>query len=71
LSFEFNRCHLPSLVAIRHISFRASVPYKPFSKLQTMRVEGLIDNLYQVSRQLFVPIIRQFILEHLAKPMAA
>jgi hypothetical protein len=24
-----------------------------FSQLQTMRVEGLIDNLYQVSRQLF------------------
>jgi hypothetical protein len=40
-----------------------------FCKLQTMRVEGLIDNLYQVSRQLFVPVIRQFIHENLAKPV--
>jgi len=40
-----------------------------FCKLQTMRVEGLIDNLYQVSRQLFVPVIRQFIVENLSQPM--
>lgn len=38
-----------------------------FCKLQTMRVEGLIDNLYQVSRQLFVPVIRQFIQENLSR----
>lgn len=42
-----------------------------FCKLQTMRVEGLIDNLYQVSRQLFVPVIRQFILENLTQPTSA
>ena len=42
-----------------------------FSKLQTMRVEGLIENLYQVPRQLFVPVIRQFILETLSKPIPA
>jgi hypothetical protein len=30
-----------------------------------MRVEGLIDNLYQVSREIFLPVIRQFILENL------
>lgn len=41
-----------------------------FCKLQTMRVEGLIDNLYQVSRQLFVPVIRQFILQNLSPQMA-
>ncbi len=35
-----------------------------FSKLQTMRMRGLIDNFYQVSRQLFVPVIRQFILKN-------
>ncbi len=35
-----------------------------FGKLQTMRVEGLINNLYQVSRQLFIPVIRQFILKN-------
>lgn len=37
-----------------------------FIQLQTMRVEGLIDNLYQVSRQLFVPVIRQFIVTNLS-----
>lgn len=42
-----------------------------FCKLQTMRVEGLIDNLYQVSRQLFVPVIRQFIWENLTLPYQA
>lgn len=36
-----------------------------FCQLQTMRVEGLIDNLYQVSRQLFIPVIRQFITANL------
>lgn len=41
-----------------------------FSRLQTMRVEGLIDNLYQVSRQLFVPVIRQFIIENLSHAVA-
>ena len=40
-----------------------------FSQLQTMRVEGLIDNLYQVSRQLFVPVIRQFIIQNLPQSL--
>jgi hypothetical protein len=39
-----------------------------FGKLQTMRIEGLIDNLYQVSRQLFIPVIRQFILKNRSEP---
>lgn len=38
-----------------------------FSKLQTMRIHGLIDNLYQISRQLFTPIIHEFILKNLTK----
>jgi hypothetical protein len=42
-----------------------------FSQLQTMRVEGLIDNLYQVSRQLFVPVIRQFIINNLPQTVAS
>lgn len=42
-----------------------------FCRLQTMRVEGLIDNLYQVSRQLFVSVIRQFILQNLEHPSVA
>lgn len=41
-----------------------------FSQLPTMRVEGLIENLYQVSRQLFVPVIRQFIIENLPHTVA-
>ena len=41
-----------------------------FSQLQTMQIEGLIDNLYQVSRQLFVPVIRQFITENLPQSFA-
>ena len=40
-----------------------------FCQLQTMRVQGLIDNLYQVSRQLFVPVIRQFIVKNLSQPV--
>ncbi len=27
-----------------------------------MRIEGLIDNLYEASRQLFIPVTRHFIL---------
>jgi hypothetical protein len=41
-----------------------------FCKLQTMRVEGLIDNLSQLSRQLFMPVIRQFIQENLPETAA-
>ncbi len=42
-----------------------------FGKLQTMGVEGLINNLYQVSRQLFIPVIRQFILKNLSESASA
>ena len=35
-----------------------------------MRVEGLIENLYQVAR-LFVPVIRLFIVEYFAQSIAA
>ena len=44
---------------------------RAFGKLQTMRIEGLIDNLYPVSRQLFIPVIRQFILKNLPEPASA
>ncbi len=33
--------------------------------MQTMQAEKLIETLYQVSRQLFVPVIRQFIVDNL------
>lgn len=48
--------------AIRNHCFCA---LRAFTQLQTMRIEGLIGNLYEISRQLFIPVIRQFILEHL------
>lgn len=54
--------------AIRNHFFCA---LRAFVRLQTMRIEGLIDNLYQVSRQLFIPVVRQFILENLAASNAA
>jgi Transposase DDE domain len=41
-----------------------------FCRLQTMRVQGLIDNLYQISRDLFVPVIRQFIVDNLQQPIS-
>jgi hypothetical protein len=41
-----------------------------FCRLQTMCVQGLIDNLYQISRDLFVPVIRQFIVDNLPQPIS-
>jgi hypothetical protein len=38
-----------------------------FCQLQTMRMEGLIANLYEVSRQLLIPVVCQFIQDNLAK----
>ena len=40
---------------------------RAFSKLQTLCFKGVIQNCYEISRQLFVPVIRQFILEHLTE----
>ena len=56
------------LTAIRNHFFCS---LRAFAKLQMMRVDGLIDNLYQVSRQLFIPVIRQFILENLTQSLSA
>ena len=36
-----------------------------FVKLQTLCFQKIIGNCYEISRQLFVPIIREFILENL------
>ena len=38
-----------------------------FCKLQTMCINGLLNNCYEISRQLFVPVIRQFILENVTE----
>ncbi len=40
---------------------------RAFSKLQTLCLKGLIKNCYEISRQLFVPVIRQFILDNLTE----
>jgi Transposase DDE domain len=42
---------------------------RAFSKLQTMRIRGLIADLYEVSRDLFVFAIRDFIVENLNRPL--
>ncbi len=47
--------------AIRNHVFCA---LRAFCKLQTMCIKGIINNCYEISRQLFVPVIRQFILEN-------
>ena len=51
--------------AIRNHIFCA---LRAFTKLQTMRIDGLIDNLYEVSRQLFIPVIQEFILKNRVGP---
>jgi len=43
---------------------------RAFGKLQSLCIEGLIDNLYQLSRQLFIPVIQQFILKNRAGPIS-
>jgi hypothetical protein len=48
--------------AIRNHVFCA---LRAFCQLQTMRIKGMINNCYEISRQLFVPVIRQFILDNL------
>ena len=40
---------------------------RAFSKLPTFCIKGLIQNCYEISRQLFVPVIRQFILDNLTE----
>lgn len=65
---NIERFHVRKEQAIRNHFFCA---LSAFGKLQTMRIERLIDNLYQVSRQLFIPVIRQFILNNRSEPASA
>ena len=37
---------------------------RAFVKLQTLCIQGVIGTCYEISRQLLVPVIRQFILDH-------
>lgn len=61
---NIERFHIRNEQGIRNHFFCA---LSAFVKLQTMKAEGLIENLYQISRELFVPIVRQFILENTDK----
>ena len=65
---NIERFHVRNGQAIRNHFFCS---LRAFSRLQTMRIEGLIQNVYQVSRQLFIPVIRQFILNNLTEPVSA
>ena len=65
---NIERFHVRNGQAIRNHFFCA---LRAFSHLQTMRIEGLIQNVYQVSRQLFIPVIRQFIMNNLTEPVSA
>lgn len=65
---NIERFHIRNEQGIRNHLFCA---LSAFVKLQTMKVEGLIENLYQISRELFVPIVRQFILDNTQKDCPA
>lgn len=61
---NIERFHVRNEQAIRNHFFCA---LRAFCQLQTMCINGLINNCYELSRQLFVPVIRQFILENLTE----
>jgi hypothetical protein len=65
---NIERFHVRNGQAIRNHFFCA---LRAFCQLQTMQIEGLIQNVYQVSRQLFIPVIRQFILNNLMESVSA
>jgi len=44
---------------------------RAFTQLEFMRVENLISNWYEVQRNLFKEVIREYILENRAKPLTA
>lgn len=37
---------------------------RAFTKLQALCIHQAIANVYQISRELFAPVIRRFILDH-------
>lgn len=61
---NIERFYVRNEQAIRNHFFCA---LRAFCKLQTLCINGLINNCYEISRQLFVPVIRQFILENVTK----
>ena len=65
---NIERFYVRDKQAIRNHIFFALLA---FCKLQTLCIRGLLDNCYRISRQLFVPVIRQFITDNLDNPMLA
>lgn len=61
---NIERFYVRAEQAIRNHFFCA---LRAFCQLQTLCSQGVIDNCYEISRRLFVPAIRQFILENLAE----
>lgn len=61
---NIERFYVRDKQAIRNHIFCA---LSAFCKLQTMCIQGVINNCYALQRQLFVPVIRQFILENLTE----
>jgi hypothetical protein len=58
---NIERFHVRDETAIRN-HFYCSL--RAFSKLQTLSFQGVIRNCYALSRDLFIPVIRQFIKAH-------
>lgn len=65
---DIERFYVRDEQAIRNHFFCA---LRAFFTLQTMCIQGLLNNCCEISRQLFVPVIRQFILENMNDPMFA
>lgn len=62
---NIERFYVRDSQAIRNHFFCA---IRAFVHLQTQKTHDLIDNLYQLSRELFIPVIRQFILDNYTQP---
>lgn len=61
---NIERFYVRAESAIRNHFFCA---LRAFCQLQRLCFEGAIGNCYELSRQLFVPVVRQFILENLTE----
>lgn len=61
---NIERFYVRDQQAIRNHFFCA---LRAFSKLQTLCIKSVIKTCYEISRQLFVPVIRQFILDNLTE----
>lgn len=61
---NIERFYVRDAQAIRNHVFCA---LRAFCQLQSWSMQGVIENCYAISRQLFIPVIRQFIRDHAAE----